>query len=85
MAASNPTTEAIPEADATRARQAERADERRGMVAGQIEARGVRNRHVLETLRRVERHRRAMLRRRADGGDAGGALRHNRRHRRRTR
>ena len=57
MAAPHSIPEAIPEADATRARQAERADERRGMVAGQIEARGVRNRRVLETLRRVERHR----------------------------
>jgi len=36
MAAPHSIPEAIPEADATRPRQAERIDERRGMVAGQI-------------------------------------------------
>ena len=57
MAVPKFTTEEAPEVGVDCHQKPTRAKERLEMVSSQIQARGVRNPHVLEAMRKVERHR----------------------------
>ena len=57
MAVPKFTTEEAPEVGVDCHQKPARAKERLEMVSSQIQARGVRNPHVLEAMRKVERHR----------------------------